>query len=294
MRARNRKIPDEFCMIDNSRDPHAFIQYLDKRNANHQISWSKQYLIGEILRPQKGEHILDVGCGVGHDSFLLAKLVGQKGRVIGIDISRTLLWEARRRGKKYYPQMNFQCCDAHCLPIPNDKFDGLLVSSTLMHLLNPQKALRELTRVLKPGGRIVCLESDWDTLAISLGNFRSEKTLINVLRKSVHQSGIGHQLPMLLWQVGLRNIAGSCGILTVADFKAANDIWRIQETLERASKTGLLSSSGANSLLKLVKASSAEGSFFSTVSGYIVWAQKPADTQIFPNKKLARRKSEIN
>ena len=102
-----------------------------------------------------GEHVLDVACGTGLVSFAAAKQVGPGGRVVGVDISGEMVESARRKAKdRVFPQCTFERMDAERLDLPDESFDVAFCALGLMYVPDPAQALREMLRVLKPGGRL--------------------------------------------------------------------------------------------------------------------------------------------
>jgi demethylmenaquinone methyltransferase/2-methoxy-6-polyprenyl-1,4-benzoquinol methylase len=101
-----------------------------------------------------GGSALDVACGSGRLTAELAKRAGQGGRVVGLDFSAQMLEVARR----HYPKLEFIEGDALGLPFDNASFDASTISFGLRNLADPVRGLREMARVVKPGGRAVVLE----------------------------------------------------------------------------------------------------------------------------------------
>jgi SAM-dependent methyltransferase len=110
------------------------------------------FALGSI-RP--GEAVLDLGCGAGFDAFVAAQLVGPAGRVVGIDLSPEMLAmaEAGLREAKS-PQIEFQVAQVEVLPFPDASFDVALSNGVLNLIPDKAAALREIFRVLRPGGRL--------------------------------------------------------------------------------------------------------------------------------------------
>jgi arsenite methyltransferase len=110
------------------------------------------FSLGE-LRP--GERVVDVGCGAGIDSLIAAKKVGSEGRVIGVDMTPSMLQKARQAAKKVgLANVAFREGYAEELPV-EDGWADVVISNGVLNLM-PDKAaaLEEMTRVLKPGGRL--------------------------------------------------------------------------------------------------------------------------------------------
>jgi ubiquinone/menaquinone biosynthesis C-methylase UbiE len=104
---------------------------------------------------QPGETVLDVGCGSGVLDRWLARHTGGANRIVAVDIHRTLLREAMALAQKEGLEgiIEFREGNAEALPFPDNSFD-VVMSATVMELLDADRMLRELVRVAKPGGRV--------------------------------------------------------------------------------------------------------------------------------------------
>jgi len=104
----------------------------------------------------KGEAVLDIGCGAGVDSFMAALMVGATGRVVGIDMTPDMVDRAASSAKDFELQnITFRLASAEDLPFPGESFD-VVVSNGVFNLIpDKPKALREVYRTLKPGGRLM-------------------------------------------------------------------------------------------------------------------------------------------
>jgi demethylmenaquinone methyltransferase / 2-methoxy-6-polyprenyl-1,4-benzoquinol methylase len=102
----------------------------------------------------QGGSALDVACGSGKLTAELARLAGPRGRVVGLDFSPQMLDVARRD----HPGIEFIEGDALKLPFEDASFDACTIAFGLRNLAEPVKGLREMVRVVRPGGRAVVLE----------------------------------------------------------------------------------------------------------------------------------------
>jgi arsenite methyltransferase len=110
------------------------------------------FSLGE-LRP--GERVMDVGCGAGIDSLIAAKKIAPDGRVIGVDMTPSMLEKARRAAEEAgLKSVEFREGYAEALPV-EDGWADVVISNGVLNLM-PDKAaaLQEMSRVLKPGGRL--------------------------------------------------------------------------------------------------------------------------------------------
>ncbi|HEY75390.1 MAG TPA: class I SAM-dependent methyltransferase [Thermoflexia bacterium] len=96
--------------------------------------------------------VLDVGTGTGRLPRALLFQPAFQGRVIGLDLSRRMLTEAARRLRPYGEQVSLIWQDAQVLPFPDDTFDAVTCLEVLEFTPRPRAVLRELVRVLRPGG----------------------------------------------------------------------------------------------------------------------------------------------
>lgn len=108
-----------------------------------------------------GECVLDVGCGGGPTSIMLAEQVGDSGRVLGVDISEIILEIAKRRGRRI-GNLEFRVADAGSEDLGQGEFDLIASRFGLMFFSRPLEAFRNLHRHLRPGGRLVFM--CWRTL----------------------------------------------------------------------------------------------------------------------------------
>ena len=103
-----------------------------------------------------GDAVLDIGCGAGVDSLVAARLVGPEGRVVGIDVTPAMIDKAQaHQARLGWGNVTFQVADAEALPFPDHDFDAVISNGVFTLTLNKAKALAEVHRVLKPGGRLL-------------------------------------------------------------------------------------------------------------------------------------------
>ncbi|HKK44308.1 MAG TPA: class I SAM-dependent methyltransferase [Balneolaceae bacterium] len=119
---------------------------------------SSQDLLLLMAELEEGERVLDVACGSGLATFPAARAVGFTGSIAATDISESMLEIARIRAEKYrLGNIKFQQMNAENLTLPDESFDVSMCSLGLMYLPDPLQAVREMYRVLKPGGRALAL-----------------------------------------------------------------------------------------------------------------------------------------
>jgi ubiquinone/menaquinone biosynthesis C-methylase UbiE len=110
----------------------------------------------EALTPAEGERILEVGPGTGYYSLPVAERLGAEGRLDVVDVQQEMLDHTLRRATEQgIANIAPQRADARELPYPDDAFDGAYLVTVLGEIPDQDAALKELRRVVKPGGRVV-------------------------------------------------------------------------------------------------------------------------------------------
>jgi len=156
----------------------------------------------EILSPEPGERVLEVGPGTGYYSLHAARWVEPDGTLKVLDIQQEMLDHTMRRAQtlnisNIIPTRG----DAQALPYPDGRFDAAYLVATLGEVPDKERALHELSRVLKPGGRLVVGESQPDPHMVSFDK----------LRMLADVAGLSYE----------RRVGGRLGYL--ASFRASNE-----------------------------------------------------------------------
>ncbi len=131
----------------------------------------------DILAPQPREHVIDIGAGPGLLALDLARLVGPDGRVVAIDAAPAMVAMAKERLRDL-PQAVCVEKDAVNLEFPDASFDAAVSTQVYEYVADLPRALTELYRILKPGGRTLVLDTDWRSIVWhSSDNQRMERML---------------------------------------------------------------------------------------------------------------------
>ncbi len=108
---------------------------------------------------EAGEQILDVATGTGALALELARKIGREGKVVGVDFSGEMLGRAHGKlAKRQCYNLELICAKAEALPFPDNTFDYVSIGFALRNMTEMEQTLREMTRVLKIGGEMLCLE----------------------------------------------------------------------------------------------------------------------------------------
>ena len=111
----------------------------------------------QAARLRAGDRALDVACGTGKLTTALAEAVGPFGQAVGVDIAPRMIEQARTTQPSLV-QLGFQVGNALALPFEPGSFDAATIGFGMRNLADFEAGFRELARVVRPGGRVVCLE----------------------------------------------------------------------------------------------------------------------------------------
>lgn len=124
----------------------------------------------EALAPTRGERLLEIGPGTGYYTVAVAHWLGPDGTLEILDLQQKMVDHARRAARERgLANVLGEQGDARSLPYENDRFDGAFLVATLGEIPDQTLALRELARVIKPGGRLVVGELFGDPHWVRLG-----------------------------------------------------------------------------------------------------------------------------
>jgi SAM-dependent methyltransferase len=148
----------------------------------------RRRLVASALDAQPGEDVLDVGCGPGFYLADLADQVGPQGSVTGIDSASAMLAIAAKRAERH-ENVSFHQAGATRLPVADQAFDAVLSVQVLEYVPDVDGAIAEFHRVLRPGGRAVIWDVDWDTVSWQSGNDARMRAVLDAWDKHlVHKS----------------------------------------------------------------------------------------------------------
>lgn len=111
-----------------------------------------------VANVKEGQQVLDIAGGTGDLALAFAPKVGNSGRVVHTDINEAMLREGRNRLLDAGVNLPTLVCDAEHLPFADASFDVVTVAFGLRNMTHKEDALREMNRVLKPGGKLLVLE----------------------------------------------------------------------------------------------------------------------------------------
>jgi ubiquinone/menaquinone biosynthesis C-methylase UbiE len=259
-----------FTRVDQQTDPSFFIRFLDAGNALEDIKQVKRVMVAQ-LELRDGLSLLDVGCGTGDDVRDLAPLVGPRGRIVGVDVSVAMIAEAKHRHAALGLPVEFLAGDAQKLKFPDASFDRCRTERMLMHLDNPEQALAEMVRVVRPSGRIVVFDFDWDTVFVDSPHKVTTRKIVHTFSDGIKHGWIGRSLPRLFHASGLTEV--TCVPHAVRIYGAfAHRLF--DGHLAKAQDTGILSADELACWWEHLEKAEAAGQFHLGFLGFVVSGRK--------------------
>lgn len=197
---------DAWIQVDDTEDPGFFVQLLDSTRA--ELLERARRSPAEFFAPleiRPAHRVLDVGCGTGDLLRVLAPLV-TPGSAVGIDLSETMIAEAKRRSSGSASNVSFQVGNALDLPFESGSFDRVLATQVLLHIPDPWAALAEMCRVLAPTGLVAFGEIDWGTIAVECTDRELGRRFTRLACDELRNGLIVRELPSRLRNVGFAQV----------------------------------------------------------------------------------------
>jgi arsenite methyltransferase len=156
--------------------------------------------VRELLALQPGERVLDIGSGPGFLADEMAAEVGPDGAVRGVDASESMLAIARRRETA----VEYAIGDALALPYADETFDAAVATQVYEYVPDMPTALAEARRVLRPGGRLLVLDTDWDAIVWHSSDRDRMMRVLEKWNNHLADPYLPRRLPRLLRDAGFQ------------------------------------------------------------------------------------------
>jgi SAM-dependent methyltransferase len=220
-----------------------------------------------------GARVIDIGCGTGVLTRALARWPGI-GEVVGVDPAPSLLARARSIAANL-PNVSFQQADGRALPFERETFDVAVFDSTLSHVPEPERALAEAYRVLRPRGWLATFDGDYSTMSVALGDHDPLQACADAtMAHSVNDRWLMRRLASLVRGCGLEIVRyRGHGFVETGDGYMMTVIDRGADILCAAGQIG---GETAAALKAEARRRVAGGAFFGHVAYFSVVARKPA------------------
>jgi len=165
------------------------IDDMDDKNSNHDsdfdLDWDDKHVVPQVIfpdlefffdrlseatldavNPRNGERVLDVGCGRANDAMDLAR---RGGSCLGLEPSETMIYHAKREIAKDGTGVALLRGIGEDMPLKSHSFDKVVCKGALDHFPTPERAVKEMARVVKPGGTVIITVANLDCLGFRLG-----------------------------------------------------------------------------------------------------------------------------
>jgi SAM-dependent methyltransferase len=255
-------------------DAGFMLRFHDAGNALPGIRALKPLML-EQLALRRGMHVLEIGCGAGDDVRAFARRVGAGGRVLGVDAAPPMIAEAARRIAGRRLPVEFRVGDALTLELPDAAFDRVRIERLLMHVDGaPAQALAEANRVLRPGGRIVVFDFDWDAFVIDGAEPALTRRIVRSFSDGLPNGRVGRALPRLLRDAGFVDVTVHPHAVEIPyDFFG----WVVSAHLDSALAEGRFSPRELIGWWDQLDRAHARDRFLAALLGFVVAGTKPGD-----------------
>ncbi|MGH7318798.1 MAG: methyltransferase domain-containing protein [Candidatus Rokuibacteriota bacterium] len=230
------------------------------------------------LAARPGERGLDIGCGPAFLACELARDVGAEGRIVGIDSSEDMLAAARARVARedLTDRIELRAGEATRLEFDAASFDFIAAVQVYLYVADLDRALGETVRVLRPGGRLVVVDTDWDSCVWLTSDRDRHHRVITAGMADYVNPHLPPQLPGLLRRAGLHFAHGVViPILTVRWEPGSFSVGMIDATKERAIRRGVPREE-AEAWEADLRRRTGDGDYFFSLNRFLFVATKPA------------------
>ena len=201
-----------------ARDPHRFVNELDAAAIERLIARLESRARDKVftrlferyapeLVPGPRGRVLEVGCGTGATLRLLVRRQEFSGTAVGVDQSTEFIAAARRFAAEEpaTAAIEFAVGDAHRLDFPDASFDVVFAHTLISHVTDPLAVLREMVRLVKPGGKLAIFDGDYASMTYALADHDLGQQLDAALVKaSFNNPRIMRDLPRMMPEFGLK------------------------------------------------------------------------------------------
>jgi SAM-dependent methyltransferase len=227
-----------------------------------------------LLRPldlRPGLRVLDVGSGPGHTTFELARRVSPGGKVTGVDINAEFITRCAARAREQNVAAEFVHSGFPPLPFPNASFDRVFCKNVLEYVDSAPDTVAEMARVAARDAIVVATDSDWDMIALDIGEDGrelSDRVLSAAKSIAIKEPRIGRRLRGIFISAGLSDVKTE--IMAGADV-AGRSLPMLKASLARyARDSGRVSTDDTARWLKLVEAAIAANRYLFVLPQFVV------------------------
>jgi ubiquinone/menaquinone biosynthesis C-methylase UbiE len=229
-----------------------------------------------LLGIKPGERVLEVGCGSGVVLRDLARRVAPNGLAVGLDPSPALLAIARDLVDEagLGQRIELREGDARALPFADDEFDAALAATALAHVPDGRRAIPELVRVVRPGGRVGIFERDPDSYIVSHPDRALTRRIIAARVDHASADGwLARALPRLMTEAGLQDVQVRA-FTTIETDPSGHYSALAERSVDTAVSVGAISEDERRQWLDALAVERASGGFIAGLTLLFVWGTR--------------------
>jgi ubiquinone/menaquinone biosynthesis C-methylase UbiE len=232
------------------------------------IEMMQQYL--DAMEIDSAGTVIDLGCGTGVAARTIAHRPCFRGRITGIDRSAYLTAFATRFAHEegVAAKVEFRAGDSHSLSIADASFDAAVAHTLISHVEDPLAVVKEIARIVKPGGRIAIFDGDYATLTFgSADPARSQAMDALIIEALITNPRAVREMPKIIREAGLTLNASFANVVAdigKADFFAPG----LESLLKLLPKSGAMSESDTRAWVDALRKRSDEGTYFGASNFY--------------------------
>jgi len=223
----------------------------------------------DALAPRPGERVVEVGCGTGVLCRLVAPRLLPRGELLGLDVAAEMVAAARALAGGL-PHLRFEIGAGEALPLEDATLDAAFGARLLLHVADPVPVVAEMTRVVKPGGRVVLMDWDFETVTVTHPDRELTRRLLHW--RCDHHSGdnwSGRRLLGYMLAAGLRDVT-VIPVAAVARDEAAALTGSLFRAAEVTRDGGAITLAEHDAWTGELRRQLAEGRFMASITYFIV------------------------
>jgi SAM-dependent methyltransferase len=224
------------------------------------------------LKP--GDRVLDVGSGPGHQAFEMSSVVGDIGHITGVDAADSAIEIARRRCVAL-PNVRFQHGDAADLPFDEATFDAVMSSQVFEYLDDVGRALAEMFRVLKPGGRVLVHDTDWGAMLWHASDPARMVRMLKVWDGHLADPHLPQTLGRKLTNAGFKNVRAEAVVAVETTYDPSSVSAILMKFVIGYVVSQGITQSEADAWADDLRALGSSSDYFFSLNEYIFTADKP-------------------
>ena len=265
----NQDITAGFQNADDS-DTGYLIKFLeDVHNCETVRDSFRQQL--DWLDIQTGDHVLDIGCGIGDQAYAMTELAGTTGAVTGTDVSHAMIAMAKARHALSEVNLDFFSAQADSQPFADAIFDHIRTERVLMYVKDIDAVFTEYVRLLKPGGKLLVYDVDWDALVISHADTALTRKIVAFISDKFPSGRIGSNLYHYFNRFGFKDIK-------VKAFGYSHPLELVKRIIGGIIQTGVdenvFTADAVNDWWAILEQEDNDGKFFASFQGFMVMGVK--------------------